>query len=123
MAASTPCCRSFPTATEDEIAWKLVEELSARAAGLLEPIFEAHGGRNGRLSIQTDPRHFRNSDVMVDQAVAFSKLAPNMIVKIPATRAGIPAMEEATYRGVSINATVCFTLPQCLAVAEAVERG
>jgi transaldolase len=46
-----------------------------------------------------------------------------MIVKIPATRAGIPAMEEATYRGVSINATVCFTLPQCLAVAEAIERG
>src|SRR5438477_8313105 len=46
-----------------------------------------------------------------------------MIVKIPATRAGIPAMEEATYRGISINATVCFTLPQCLAVAEAVECG
>ena len=36
----------------------------------------------------------------------FSELAPNMIVKIPATRAGIPAIEEATYRGISINATV-----------------
>ena len=46
-----------------------------------------------------------------------------MIVKIPVTRAGIPAIEEATYRGISINATVCFTLPQCVAVAEAVERG
>jgi transaldolase len=46
-----------------------------------------------------------------------------MIVKIPVTRAGIPAIEEATYQGVSINATVCFTLPQCIAVAEAVERG
>ncbi len=46
-----------------------------------------------------------------------------MIVKIPVTRAGIPAIEEATYRGISINATVCFTLPQCIAVAEAVERG
>jgi transaldolase len=39
------------------------------------------------------------------------------------TRAGIPAIEEATYRGISINATVSFTLPQSLAVAEAVERG
>ena len=39
------------------------------------------------------------------------------------TRAGIAAIEEATYRGISINATVCFTLPQCVAVAEAVERG
>src|SRR4029077_144499 len=47
----------------------------------------------------------------------------NMIVKIPVTRAGITAIEEATYRGISINATVCFTLPQCVAVAEAVERG
>jgi transaldolase len=46
-----------------------------------------------------------------------------MIVKIPVTQAGIPAIEEATYRGISINATVCFTLPQCIAVAEAVERG
>ena len=46
-----------------------------------------------------------------------------MIVKIPVTRAGIPAIEEATYQGVSINATVCFTLPQSIAVAEAVERG
>jgi len=46
-----------------------------------------------------------------------------MIVKIPVTAAGIPAIEEATYRGVSINATVSFTLPQSIAVAEAVERG
>jgi len=46
-----------------------------------------------------------------------------MIVKIPVTQAGIPAIEEATYRGISINATVSFTLPQCIAVAEAVERG
>jgi transaldolase len=46
-----------------------------------------------------------------------------MIVKIAATCAGMPAIEEATYRGVSINATVSFTLPQAIAVAEAVERG
>jgi transaldolase len=46
-----------------------------------------------------------------------------MIVKIPATSAGIAAFEEVTYRGVSINATVSFSLPQCIAVAEAVERG
>jgi transaldolase len=115
--------RELPTATEDTIAWKLVEELSIRAARLLEPIFEAQGGRNGRLSIQTDPRFFRDGDAIVAQALKFSRLAANMIVKIPVTRAGIPAIEEATYQGVSINATVCFTLPQCVAVAEAVERG
>jgi transaldolase len=46
-----------------------------------------------------------------------------MQVKIPVTRAGIAAIEEATYRGVNINATVNFTVPQAIAVAEAVERG
>jgi len=113
----------LPTATEDQIAWQLVREVSIRAAKLLLPIFEAQGGKNGRLSIQTDPRLFRDAAAIVEQTVEFSRLAPNMIVKIPVTRAGIPAIEEATYRGVSINATVSFSFPQCIAVAEAVERG
>jgi transaldolase len=112
-----------PTATEDQIAWQVVREISVEAARLLEPIFRVHSGKNGRLSIQTDPRLFRDSQAILEQAVEFSKLAPNMIVKIPATSAGIPAIEEATYRGVSVNATVSFTLPQAIAVAEAVERG
>ena len=113
----------MPVATEDQIGWKLIEELSVRAAALLKPIFDQYAGRNGRLSIQTDPRNYRDTAAIVNQAVRFDQLAPNMIVKIPVTRAGIPAIEEATYRGISINATVCFTLPQCIAVAEAVERG
>jgi len=112
-----------PTAGEEEIAWRLVREISIKGAALLESIFEKERGRNGRLSIQTDPRLFRNTKAIVEQAVEFNQLAPNMIVKIPATRAGIPAIEEATYRGISVNATVCFSLPQCVAVAEAVERG
>lgn len=115
--------RERPAATEDEIAWQVVREISINCARLLLPAFGAHGGRNGRLSIQTDPRLFRDTDAIVRQALEFSELAPNMIVKIPVTAAGIPAIEEATYRGISINATVCFTLPQCVAVAEAVERG
>jgi transaldolase len=113
----------LPTATEDEIAWQLVREISIQSARVLKPIFESQRGKNGRLSIQTDPRLYRDSQAIVEQAVAFSRLAPNMIVKIPVTKAGIVAIEEATYRGVSINATVSFTLPQCIAVAEAVERG
>src|SRR5216684_1415393 len=115
--------KEFPTAGEDEIAWKVVREISVRAAAVLKPVFDAQGGKNGRLSIQTDPRLYRDSKSIVEQAEEFSRLAPNMIVKIPVTSAGIPAIEEATYRGISINATVCFTLPQCVAVAEAVERG
>src|SRR6202140_744089 len=115
--------REMPRATEDQIGWKLVEEMSVKAAKLLEPAFAAHGGRNGRLSIQTDPRYFRDARAILENAMSFDALAPNMIVKIPATSAGITAIEEATYRGISINATVCFTLSQCIAVAEAVEKG
>jgi transaldolase len=115
--------QQMPQATEDEISWKIVEEISANAAKLLLPVFEREKGRNGRLSIQTDPRNYRNAGAMLMQALRFNQLAPNMIVKIAATRAGIAAMEEATYRGVSINATVSFTVPQAIAVAEAVERG
>jgi transaldolase len=112
-----------PTATEQEISWQLVREVSAKAARLLKPAFDATHCRNGRLSIQTDPRFYRDTNRVVRQAEEFSRIAPNMIVKIPVTRAGIPAIEEATYRGISINATVCFSLPQCIAVAESVERG
>jgi transaldolase len=113
----------YPTAGEEEIAWRLVREISIKGAALLKPIFDAQRGKNGRLSIQTDPRLYRDTRAIVEQACDFSQLAPNMIVKIPVVKAGIPAIEEATYRGVSINATVCFTLPQCVAVADAVERG
>jgi transaldolase len=115
--------RERPTATEDDIAWQVVREISVNCARLLKTAFDSHRGRNGRLSIQTDPRLYRDTNAIVGQAEEFSSLAPNMVVKIPVTAAGIPAIEEATSRGMSINATVCFTLPQCIAVAEAVERG
>jgi len=113
----------IPGVTEDRLSWRLTEEMSVKAAALLLPAFEQHNGHYGRLSIQTDPRLYQDAGAMVEQAERFSRLAPNMIVKIPVTQAGIVAIEEATYRGVSINATVSFALPQALAVAEAVERG
>lgn len=111
-----------PTWGESELGWEAVRELSIDAAKLLLPIFEETDGRNGRLSIQTDPRLYRDTGALVAQAVEFSQLAPNIIVKIPATANGIAAMEEAAYRGVSINATCSFTVPQAVAVGEALER-
>jgi transaldolase len=115
--------QEWSIATEDEIAWQLVREISVKSAALLKPIYDLQNGRNGRLSIQTDPRLYRDAKSIVAQAEEFNKLAPNMIVKIPVTSSGVAAIEEATYRGISINATVSFTLPQAVAVAEAVERG
>ena len=115
--------KSHPTATDDQIGWAMVQELSVNAAKILEPEFEKSNGRNGRLSIQTDPRNFRDATALADQAFEFSKLAKNIIVKIPVTSEAISAFEEATYRGVSLNATVSFSVAQTIAVAEAIERG
>jgi len=114
---------SHPIASEDEIGWAMVKELSINAAKLLEGEFEKYNGRNGRLSIQTDPRNYRNAQALAAQAVEFSQLAKNIIVKIPVTTEAIAAFEEATYQGVSLNATVSFSVAQTIAVAEAVERG
>jgi transaldolase len=112
-----------PTWNERDLAWAIVAEMSVRAAPLLIPAFEASSGRSGRLSIQTDPTLFRSADAMVEQAAGFDTLAPNVIVKFPTTRAGVVGMEEATFRGISINATVSFSVAQAVAAAEAVERG
>jgi len=110
-------------ATEADLAWAIVEEMSLRAAPLLLPAFEASGGRQGRLSMQTDPTLFRSFDRMLAQGEHFASLAPNIIVKFPATAVGVRVMEEATYRGVNVNATVSFSVAQAVAAGEAVERG
>ena len=112
-----------PTWSEVEITWKIFEEIGVKGSKTLLPVFERLQGKKGRLSIQTNPANYRNSEELTRQAVHFDSLAPNIQVKIPVTKAGIQAIEETTYHGVNINATVCFTVPQAVAVAEAVERG
>ena len=113
----------MPAATESEIGWKVVEEVSLNAAKLLEPAFDRFSGINGRLSMQTDPRLARSAAKLANQAEYFSGLAKNIIVKVPAIATGVEAIEEATYRGVSINVTVSFTVAQAVATGEAIERG
>ncbi len=112
-----------PTWSEVEVTWKLIEEMAVRGAALLKPSYDRFKGKKGRLSIQTNPQLYRNAKGIAEHAIHFNTLAPNMQVKAPVTSAGVEAIEEATYNGVSINATVCFTVPQAIAVAEAMERG
>jgi transaldolase len=108
--------------TEEDLTWAIVEEIAKGAAAILAPVFEAHGGRKGRLSLQTNPASYRNADRMLAQATRFADLAPNMQVKFPATRAGVDAIERATRAGINVNATVSFSVAQAVAVGEAVER-
>jgi transaldolase len=115
--------KEMPSAGEEEIAWQIIEEMAVRGAKMLLPTFEKYNGQKGRISVQTNAKYYRNAEKMVSQAVHLSSLAPNIHIKMPASAAGIKAFEEATYAGVSINATVSFSVPQAIAVAEAVERG
>jgi len=112
-----------PAWTEDQVTWLLIEEMAVRGAEMLKPVFEREHGKKGRISIQTNPQCYRNADAIIEQTLHFNTLAPNMQVKIPVTAAGVKAIEEVTYQGVNINATVCFSVPQALAVGAAVERG
>jgi transaldolase len=112
-----------PTWTEDDVTWKLNEEMAVRGAEILLPVFEREDGLKGRLSIQTNPKFYRDAARITEQGLCFDTLAPNMQVKVPATRAGAQAAEDLTAAGVNINATVCFTVPQAIVLAEAVERG
>jgi transaldolase len=115
--------QDMPEATEDEITWALIDEVGALRSKKLLPRFEEFKGKKGRLSIQVNAKYYRDPKRMVEQAMHLNSLGKNMMIKIPASAAGIKAIEEATYRGASTNATVSFTVAQAVAVAEAVERG
>ena len=115
--------RQNPAFSEDDVAWRLIQEMAVKGAELLKPVFDRERGLKGRISIQTNAKYYRDAEAMADQAERFHHLAPNIQVKMPVTAAGVKALEESTCRGVNVNATVCFSVPQAIAVAEAVERG
>lgn len=112
-----------PTWTETQVSWQIYKELGVKGAEQLLRVHAQQQNKFGRLSIQTDPLLYRNRDAILEQAEYLYGLAPNMQVKVPATHAGISMVEEATYRGVNLNITVSFTVPQVLAAGHAIERG
>jgi len=114
---------AHPRATETDLAWRLIESMAVRAASILQPVHAATAGRTGYLSVQVNPQFYRDADLMVEHGMKLAAIAPNIAIKVPATAAGIAAMESLTAAGVRINATVCFGVPQALACADAVERG
>jgi len=112
-----------PSDTEDEIAWRLIHWLAARCAERLFPVYKDSEGRKGYLSIQVSPKFYRDAVRMAAQGKQLAEIAPNIAIKVPATSAGIAAMEELVASGISVNATVSFTVSQAIAVAAAFERG
>ena len=115
--------REAPTADEAALTWRLIEEMAKDGAALLRPVFDRERGLKGRISAQTNPQLYRDAEGMASHARRLASLAPNMQVKVPATTAGVLAVEDATFEGVSVNTTVCFSVAQAVACAEAMERG
>lgn len=109
--------------SEIEIAWECIRTMAKDASALLKPVFERSKGRKGRLSVQVNPVYYRNPEKMIEHGVSLASIAPNIAIKLPVTQAGLVAAEELTAEGVSITATVSFTLPQAIQSAEAIERG
>ena len=101
-----------------------IEDL-VRAADLFGPIHEATNGVDGWVSLEVSPKLAYDTKGTVAAAQALHALAarPNLFIKIPGTREGLPAIEEAIFAGVPINVTLLFSRDQYLAAAEAYIRG
>ncbi|HAA64572.1 MAG: Transaldolase [Caldanaerobacter subterraneus] len=106
-----------------QVAWEAYKEACKRGAALYMPLFVKSGYKYGYVSAQVDPRISVDTKEIVKQALELKALQPNIMVKIPTTRAGVLAIYILTALGVPTNATLCYTLPQIMAVAEAVKQG
>jgi transaldolase len=95
------------------------------ACDLLRPVWDRTQGGDGYVSIEVDPNLAENTAGTIQQATHFHETIarPNLLVKIPATDAGVPAIEEMTARGYAINVTLIFSLARHRQVAEAYLRG
>ncbi|MEU2925182.1 transaldolase [Streptomyces sp. NPDC007251] len=95
------------------------------AADILRPVFDATGGKDGRVSIEVDPRLAHNTRATVAEAKQLAWLVdrPNTLIKIPATQAGLPAIAETIGLGISVNVTLIFSLERYRAVMDAYLSG
>jgi transaldolase len=95
------------------------------AADVLRPCYDASDGVDGRVSIEVDPRIAHDSDRTVAEARALWWLVdrPNVFIKIPASKAGLPAIAQCLAEGISINVTLIFSLQRYAEVIEAFLEG
>ncbi len=97
----------------------------AQAADVLRPVYEASDGRDGFVSFECTPDVADDADATITQALELWRRLgrPNVMIKVPATEAGIPAIEELTARGVNVNITLLFSVKRYEQVIEAYLRG
>lgn len=109
----------------EAIYWKLVETDIAGAADLLRPVYDTTMRRDGFVSVEVSPELAHDSEQTVVQAKElFGRLGrPNVMIKIPATPAGIPAIAEVIASGINVNVTLIFSLQRYEEVIEAFLEG
>jgi transaldolase len=108
-----------------ELFFMLALDDVTRAADLLFPVYEEALGRDGFVSFECTPDIADDTDATIAQALElWVRLGrPNVMIKVPATDAGIPAIEELTVRGVNVNVTLLFSVTRYEQVIEAYVRG
>ncbi len=96
----------------DEAVRVLTTDDVRHACEVLRPVWENSGGRDGRVSIEVDPRMAHDTEQTVAQAVELWKIVdrPNVMIKIPATEEGIPAITRTLAEGISVNVTLIFSV-------------
>ncbi|WP_341360858.1 transaldolase [Georgenia sp. M64] len=105
----------------DEAVMAVTTDDVREAADLFAPVHEATGGQDGRVSIEVDPRLAKDTERTIEQARTLWSTVdrPNLMVKIPATVEGLPAITQAIGEGISVNTTLIFSLDRYRAVANA----
>jgi transaldolase len=106
-----------------QVAWELYKEIVRLGALEYLPVFVRSDYAYGHLSAQVNPYTFFDTDKMVSQALELKSLGPNIAIKIPGSYQGVQAIRKLTSLGVSTNCTSGYTVPQFIAVAEAVQAG
>jgi transaldolase len=111
--------------TTKDVFWALAEQDIREACDLFRPIFDAGEGRDGYVSLEVDPRLAYDSLATFHEAIRLHESVdrPNLMVKIPATKPGLAAIEDVIAKGKSINVTLIFSLERYEAVAESYIRG
>jgi len=98
--------------TVDEAVRMMTTADVRAAADILRPVYDATAGRDGRVSIEVDPRLAHETAATIAEAKQLAWLVdrPNVMIKIPATKAGLPAITEVIGLGISVNVTLIFSL-------------
>ncbi|MFD7389592.1 transaldolase [Streptomyces sp. NPDC059852] len=111
--------------TVDEAVRMMTTADVRAAADVLRPVYDATGGRDGRVSIEVDPRLAHETAATVAEAKQLAWLVdrPNVMIKIPATKAGLPAITEVVGAGISVNVTLIFSLERYREVMDAYLAG